>query len=397
VVLEFWRQNDFGPTTSEETMPDNKPQFEPFAMERFMSKHEQEVDYNLSESGVHPVELRELLGNDPDRINRLLSTELNYAHANGHPELRQNIADLYNGATQDNVLVTIGAIEANYNTIRALLAPQDEIVVMLPNYMQIWGVAKNHDLKVKTFRLREENGWAPDLDELEALLTPQTKLIAVCNPNNPTGRILTEEEMNGIVNLASQVGAWILADEVYAGAERLAEEPTPSFYGRYDKVIAVGSLSKAYGLPGLRTGWAVGPSNIIDRIWAWHEYTTLSATMLANQLAAIALSPEVRPRLIQRTRNYIRRGYPVLEQWMASQEGTFTLHPPEAAAIAFVRYGFDMNSSEFVDRLRREKSVLIVPGDHFGLDHCLRISFGLPHDYLKAALGRIQELVEEVS
>jgi aspartate/methionine/tyrosine aminotransferase len=371
--------------------------FQPFAMERFMSKYEMEVEYNLSESGVHPLLVRELLDNDPDRIKHLLGVELNYAYANGNPELRGNIARLYNGATADNVLVTVGAIEANYNTIRALLNPQDEIIVMLPNYMQIWGIAKNHDLNLKTFSLQEDKGWAPDLAELEEALTPQTKLIAICNPNNPTGRILSESEMESIVNLADRVGAWILADEVYAGAEREREEETPSFYGRYDKVIAVGSLSKAYGLPGLRTGWAVGPAEIVDKIWQWHEYTTLSATAVANQLAAFALSPDVRPRVIQRTREYIRRGYPVLKRWLDSHPGTFSLRAPDAAAIAFVRYALDINSTEFVDRLRREKSVLIVPGDHFGLDHCLRISFGLPHDYLEAALDRIHELITELA
>jgi aspartate/methionine/tyrosine aminotransferase len=371
--------------------------FQPFEMERFMSQFEQVVDYNLSESGVHPVVLRDLLADEPERIDQLLATELNYAYANGNPELRDNIASLYDGATPENVLVTIGAIEANYNTVRTLLSPGDEIVVMLPNYMQIWGIAKNHDLRLKTFNLQEEHGWAPDLAELEDVLSEHTKLIAVCNPNNPTGRILTETEMSGIIDLADRVGAWILADEVYTGAERLTDQPTPSFYGRYDKVVATGSLSKAYGLPGLRTGWAVGPPAVIDNIWARHEYTTLSATALANQLAAVALSPEVRPRLIQRTRDYIRRGYPVLERWMASHENTFSLRPPEAAAIAFVRYDLDINSSELVDRLRREKSVLIVPGDHFGLDRFLRISFGLPHDYLEPALDRIHELIMELS
>ena len=112
---------------------------------------------------------------------------------------------------------------------------------------------------------------------------------------------------------ADRVGAWILADEVYSGAERLTDEQTPSFYGRYDKVMAIGSMSKAYGLPGLRLGWAVAPAAIIDDIWARHEYVTISATMLSNKLAAIALSPEVRPRILARTRKYIRQGYPILE------------------------------------------------------------------------------------
>jgi aspartate/methionine/tyrosine aminotransferase len=359
---------------------DDVTRFQPFEMERWMSKFEQAVEYNLSESGVHPMLVSELLDERPGAVEELLATDLNYPHVNGTPELRAHIASLYDGCGADNVLLT----------------PGDGIAVMLPNYMQVWGLAQNHGLDLKTFGLREEAGWGLDLDGLDAAVGTGTKLIAVCNPNNPTGHILNESEMQAIVAAAERVGAWILADEVYAGAERDRDEETPSFYGRYDRVIATGSTSKAYGLPGLRIGWAAGPVETIDQIWARHEYTTLSATKLSNRLAAIALSPEVRPRIIRRTRDYIRRGYPVLEGWMERHPGTFELVPPQAAAIAFVRYHIDVNSTAFVDRLREEKSVLIVPGDHFGLDRFLRISFGLPHDYLTAALDRIGDLVTEL-
>jgi aspartate/methionine/tyrosine aminotransferase len=369
--------------------------FQPFAMERMMSKWENVVDYNLSESGVHPVTVRELVS-DPALVEELLTTELNYPQANGIIELREHISALYPGTTPDNVLVTVGCAEANYITLQTLLAAGDEMVVMLPNYMQIWGIAHNDGPRVKSFHLREEQGWAPDLDELNEAVSERTKLIAVCNPNNPTGYILTQEEMDAIVAAAERVGAWLLADEVYSGAERLTDAQTPSFWGRYDKVLAMNSLSKAYGLPGLRIGWVVGPTDIVDEIWARHEYTTISTTMLSNKLAAIALSPQVRPRLIRRARDYIRRGFPILDAWLESHEGTFTLVPPQAAAITFAHYHLNVNSTKLVERLMREKSVLIVPGDHFGLDHYLRISFGLPPDYLRVGLDRIHELIVEL-
>ena len=372
------------------------PKFQPFTMERMMSKFEKAVDFNLSESGVHPLTLKELLQDDPEGLAGLLSLEMDYAHANGIPELRKNIAALYPCAGPENVLVTVGAIEANYDILWGLLEAGDKIAVMLPNYMQIWGLAKNLGLDLKTFTLDEKNGWAPDLDGLRKAVTSKTKLIAVCNPNNPTGYILKNEEMEAIIETARRAGAWILADEVYAGAERLTEEQTPSFYGKYEKVLAVGSLSKAYGLPGLRIGWAVGPAGIIDELWARHEYLTLSAAMLSNHLAAYALSPRVRPRLIQRARGYIRRGYPVLEQWISEHGEILSATPPQAAAIAFVKYRLDIPSTRFAERLREEKRVLIVPGDHFGLDHYVRISYGLPHDYLRPALGRIHDLLAEM-
>jgi len=234
--------------------------FQPFAMERMMSKWENVVDYNLSESGVHPITARELV-DDPAVVEELLTTKLGYAQANGISELREQITSLYPGAGPDNVLVTVGCAEANFNALQTLLRPGEEIVVMLPNYMQIWGVAQNLGAKVRAFHLKEDLGWAPDLDELNDVITEQTKLIAVCNPNNPTGHILTEAEMEAIVAVAERVGAWLLADEVYSGAERLSNTQTPSFWGRYDKVLATNSLSKAYrdcesgGWWGRRTWW----------------------------------------------------------------------------------------------------------------------------------------------
>jgi aspartate/methionine/tyrosine aminotransferase len=370
--------------------------FQPFAMERYMSAWEQEVEYNLSESGVHPMLLSELLALKDGSLEELLATDINYAHANGRPELRENIARMYEEATADNVLVTVGAIEANYNTLRTLLSKGDEVVIQLPNYMQVWGVAKNHDYLVRTFSLLEEKHWEPDLNGLEDAVTEKTKLIAICNPNNPTGRIFTGPEMDAIIRIADRAGAWILADEVYAGVEQRTEEQTPSFYGRYDKVLAVGSMSKAYGLPGLRTGWVVGPPDIIEQVWARHEYNTLSATMLSNKLAALALSPEIRPMIRQRARDYVRRGFPILKEWMSRQNGNLRCVPPDAAAIAFIKYDLDIKSSDLVMRLIHEQSVMVVPGDHFGLDGFLRVSFGLPEDYLRGGLERISSVLSKI-
>jgi aspartate/methionine/tyrosine aminotransferase len=267
---------------------------------------------------------------------------------------------------------------------------------MLPNYMQVWGIAKNRGVRVRECHLSEERAWAPDLAELESAATPQTKLIAVCNPNNPTGRIMTAAEMDAVVAVAERTGAWLLADEVYRGAERETDEEAPSFHGRYDKVLAQGSVSKAYGLPGLRIGWSVGPAKTLDDMWARHEYTTIATTALSNRLTALALSEKVRPAILARTRRFIREGFPVLAEWMKGHGDMFQVVPPQAAAIAFARYRIGINSTELMTRLRDEKSVLIVPGDHFGLDGHLRISFGLPHDYLRDGLDRIHELLAEL-
>lgn len=369
--------------------------FMPFALERMMSKWENRVEYNLSESGVHPLSTKELV-QDPVVLNELLEASLVYPQANGADALRDRIAALYPDTTEKNVLVTNGSAEANFNTVLTILEPGDEIVVMLPNYMQIWGIAHNHGFTPVPFHLNKDQGWSADLEELDRVVNQNTKLIAICNPNNPTGHILNRAEVEGIVEIAGRAGAWILSDEVYAGAEREGDEVTPSLWGQYDRVLAIGSLSKAYGLPGLRLGWVVAPENTLDAIWARHEYSTISAGYLSNKLAEIALSPEVRQRLIARTRKYIRSGYEVLESWVDEHDGVLELTPPDAAAIGFVYYKIDINSTRFCERLIQEKSVYIVPGDHFGLDHYWRISYGLPEKYLREGLNRVHELIEEV-
>lgn len=370
--------------------------FMPFDLEFTQSVWEQKVDINLTESGVHPIRLDELLGDDKEALADIIATEINYPHVNGNPELRAGIAALYPGAATENVIVTVGAAEANNIIMQTLMQPGDELATQAPTYKQVWGLAVNSGNVVRPFNMLPDAGWVLDVEQLNAVVNAKTRIIAVCNPNNPTGYIMTDAEMDAIVAAADKVGAWILADEVYRGAERLREEETSSFYGRYDKVLAVGSMSKAYGLPGLRVGWVVGPPDMVESIWRRHEYTTITASMLSNKLAAYALSPRVRPRLLQRTREYIRNGFPVLEAWMARQDGMFSYTPSEASAVSFIRYHLDINSTLLMETLCREASVFVGAGDSFGMDHHLRIAFGQHESVLNDAFGRMENTLKSL-
>lgn len=370
-----------------------KKDFQPFTLEREMGKWEHQVQYNLSESGVHPMSTTELLGGDVKLIEDLLAVELNYPHTNGTIELRERIAATYPGAAADDVIATSGAAQANITSILTLLDPGDEIVVMLPNYMQIWGVAMNYGLKVKTFSLEEELGWGFDIEKFQTAVTHKTRLIAVCNPNNPTGHIMSAGERKAVIDSAAEVGAWILSDEVYAGAEHDTDEFTPSMWGQYERVLAIGSMSKAYALPGLRLGWVVSNPEMADAIWARQDYITICPSILANKLAAHALSPEVRARILKRTREHVRRGFSNLQRWVDEHADTLSVIPPGAAAIGFVHYKRAINSSELVRRLIREQSTYVVPGDHFGMDHYLRISYGLSDAYVNEGLRRIYKTI----
>ncbi|MGE5144712.1 MAG: aminotransferase class I/II-fold pyridoxal phosphate-dependent enzyme [Acidobacteriota bacterium] len=360
--------------------------FVTFDLERWQSTWENRVRYNLSESGVHPLSVRELLALAQAAADPLLDVRLGYSQSNGTDALRERIAALYPGATPDQVLVTNGSAEANYVAALRVIEPGDQVAMLLPNYLQLWGHVQNLGAQVRAFRLHEERGWAPDPAEIRAAIAPGTKLVVVTNPHNPTGHILAEPMRRAIIDRTAEVGAWLLADEVYMGAERDGHT-TASFWGSYDRLICVAGLSKAYGLPGLRIGWLVGPAPLVADAWARHDYTTIGPSGASDHLATLALQPAVRERLLARTRGILRENYPVLEQWLQSFGPTFSWVRPQAGAICWVRYRPAMDGEVLVERVRSAQSVLLVPGEHFGMPGFLRFGFGNELSELRAALA----------
>src|SRR2546427_1443690 len=375
-----------------------------FAMERMQSTFENQVDFNLSESGVQPLTLGELVDDGAAR-EQLLSEPLRYSQSNGTIALRQTIAAMYPGATADHVLVTNGGSEANYITTWNLVEPGDEVVLMVPNYMQTWGLARAFGGAIKEWPLTRGGAaakavegslrWRVDIDALERALSPRTRLIIICNPNNPTGARIDAEYLDRIAAAAGRFGSWVLSDEIYRRAARDGRQ-TPSMWGRYDRVIVTSGLSKAYGLPGLRIGWIVGPPSFVASAWSYHDYTTISPGALSDALARRALEPARRAQILARTRRILNENFPIIADWLASHGGLFRYTPPDAGAIVYVRYHHPINSTDLVIRLRKEKSVLIVPGDHFGMDGHLRIGFGDETGYMCQGLNRLQELLVEM-
>ena len=237
-------------------------QIEPFELERWQSVWENKVELNISESGVHPLTTAELVP-DPEQLRKILDVQQLYPQTNGSEELRSRIAELYPGASAENVLVTCGGSEANYVSTWSLIEPGDEVVFMMPNYMQIAGVARAMGATVKPLWLREALDWGINVDDLPRVVTPKTKLIAICNPSNPTGAVLREDMRAAVLTAAAKVGAWIISDEVYRGAE-FDGELTETMWGGYERMLCTAGLSKAFSLPGLRTGWVIGAPKVID-------------------------------------------------------------------------------------------------------------------------------------
>ncbi len=370
-----------------------------FQMERTQCLYEHEVEFNLSESGVLPLRVEEILQDSKGSAD-FLSIGLKYPESDGSDELRDNIAAWYS-ATRDHVLVTNGGSEANFTAVWGLLEKGAHAAVMLPNYLQTWGLSRAWAAKTKGFYLKESRDptgkarWALDVESLHRAVSKKTRLIVVTNPNNPTGAVLNQQEMDEIVRVARKARAWLLVDEIYRGAE-VSGPLTPTFWGSYDKVLITSGLSKAFGLPGLRLGWIVAPPKTIAKLCSYHDYTTLTPTILSDRLARIVMEPGRREQVLERTRTIIRRNLPQLESWIHSHDNLFSYIPPVAGAITFFKYKLPISSAALFDRLRKERSVLITPGDHFGVGRYIRVGYGYDVDYTLRGLARVDLTLQEL-
>jgi aspartate/methionine/tyrosine aminotransferase len=362
---------------------------ETFLMERMQSTYENVVDFDLSESGVRPVTLREMVKYGFD-LDALMDAPLGYSQSNGTIELRERIAAMYPGTTIDHIEVTNGTSEANYILALTLLRAGDVVALEIPNYLQLWGVPRSLGATVERFQLERVDGaWEVDWEAFERAVTPKTRFVYVTNPNNPTGAVLSRKAMERIVERVDAVGAYLIADEVYQGAE-IEGERAPSFWGMSDRVIVTSGLSKAYGIPGVRIGWMVGPPEVIASCWTQHDYITICPNKISDHIARVAVSPGVRTQLFARTRAVLRENLPTLESWAAEMGDFFEFTPPHAGAIAFLKYNSDAASIPLCERILKEQSTLIVPGLHFGLENYLRVWLGAKPEYLQAGLARLR-------
>ncbi|WP_432249228.1 aminotransferase class I/II-fold pyridoxal phosphate-dependent enzyme [Streptomyces sanyensis] len=372
--------------------------FTPFDLLDWQGRLGGTATHSLADSGCRPVRLRDIVDSE-QALERLLSGELGYPPTCGTDLLRTEIAQWHAGSAEhaSEVIVTVGAAEANTVAVETLVRPGDHVVTMAPGYRQVWGAARNRGAEVEDFPLDPRRGWRPDIDALARAVRPDTRAISVTTPNNPAGTVLTEEEMEAIVAIADRVGAWILSDEVHRGTELRTEEVSPSFWGRYDRVVCVGSLSKALGMPGLRLGWLVAPATLVPQLRRRHEYATVSAAGPAMAVAELALAPATRTRLLDRYRGFLRESWTQMQQWIDAHDPLLSVVPPEATSLAFVRYDLDLPSTEVAEALHARGGVLVGAGAHFGTEQHLRFTYGLEPAKLAAALEKTSLVLKELS
>lgn len=359
-----------------------------FGVEIWMNAYETSARYNLAETCCDSLTLAELLdlaGLPEAELARLLALRLDYGPIMGSPRLRRAIAALYDAQAPENVIVTHGTIGANALVHAAMVSAGDRVVSLVPNYQQHVSIPESLGAEVVPCRLRPENGWRPDLDELARLAVPGTRLIALSNPNNPSGALMEETMLREVVAIARAAGAWLLSDEVYRGIDQAGTGFTVSVADLYEKGISTAGLSKAFALAGLRTGWVAAPEEVIAAVSVHRDYTTISVGRIDDHFAAIAL--EAREAILARNRALTRRNLAILSDWMAG-EPRLSWVRPTAGTTAFVRLDADMPSALFCQRLQAETGVMFTPGSALDMEGYLRIGFACATDVLEAGLAR---------
>jgi len=354
--------------------------FNRFDLIRGTSTWEDFVDINLSVSGNASLSLADLenLGFDLDSIK---DCPLDYTQTNGTYPLRGAVSNMYPGSSEECVLITNGTSEANFLVAQTLLEQGGEVLFQIPNHLQVSGLAKNMHRTIRHFPMDPANGWEPDWDMFEEKLNQDTRLIFVSSPNNPTGYVMNEADIERIIDAAESVGAYILSDEVFHGTE-WNEETSPSFWGRSERVVVTGGLSKAYGLPGLRIGWVVGPPEIVAHCCAYNDFTSTAPGTLSDAIARFALEPENQVKLFNRGREFVKKNRIILNDWISQFDGQFEYRIPQAGPFALIHIDDGISTVKFSEVLRVHHSVLTVPGAWMGMDSYIRIGLGVnPEDF----------------
>jgi len=369
----------------------------PFGVEIWMNQYETQCAYNLAETCVESLtvaQLLEIAGKHNVILDELLPLKLTYGAIEGTERLRRNVAALYTRQTAENVTITHGAIGANALVYATLVEPGDRVVSIVPTYQQHYSIPESYGADLQIHKLREENGFLPDLDEIKRLVTPNTKLIAVNNPNNPTGSLMDRAMMQRIADMAASCGAYVLCDEVYRGVDQEGEALTVSMADLYERGISTGSMSKAFSLAGLRLGWIVGHKDLIHAVSIHRDYNTISVGMLDDHFASIAL--EHRDAILKRNRAIVRENLAILDRWVA-EEPAISYVKPKGGTVALLKYDLDMPSRDFCVRLLEAEGVMFTPGSALDMEGYVRIGYANNRAVLEEGLPRVSRFLRTLN
>lgn len=369
---------------------------EVFGVEQWMNEWETKCAYNVAETCVESITVKELLqmaGVTPEQMTQdLMSKKLTYGWIEGSAKVRELIAGLYQKQSAANVVTTHGCIGANMLIHETLVEPGDHVISVIPTYQQHYSIPESFGANIETLRLKPENGFLPDLNELRAMVKPDTKLICINNPNNPTGALMDEAMLREICDIARSVDAWLLCDEVYRGLTQ-SEEYSPSVADLYEKGISTGSMSKVFSLAGLRFGWIAAPKELIAAVLYHRDYNTISVGMLDEYFAELALG--AKDKILERNRAIIRENLQILDDWVKTTPRVSYVKP-KAGTTAFVKIETALSSHEFCERLVKEKGVMFTPGSALHTEGYVRIGYANNKEVLKKGLALTSEFLKEI-
>lgn len=366
----------------------------PFAVEEWMNAWEVGAKYNIAETCVDSIsmnELFELTGEDKTEfLNRLCARRLSYGDIEGLPEFRKGVCGLYKTLNIENIVPTHGASGANHHVFYSLISPGDRVVSIMPTYQQLYSIPESYGADVQILHLSKENNYLPDLEKLRRLVTPETKMICINNPNNPTGALMSEQLLREIVEIARSADAWILCDEVY---RHLSQEDgwCSSIVDLYEKGISVSSMSKVFSLAGLRLGWiATHDMSVVKSCLSHRDYNLVSCGVFDEMLAAAALKHS--DKLLERSRKIVRENLQILDNWVSS-EPHVSYVKPKAGTTALVYYDLDIPSYEFCEEMYKKTGAFVTPGDCFEVPHSMRIGYAYGKQDLIDGLKAISEYI----
>ena len=366
---------------------------DPFGVEIWMNEWETKCELNLAETCVESLTINDLLatiGQNEEDLSKILPLKMTYGAIKGSERLRSSICALYEEQGNDNILVTNGTIGANMLVYKTLVEPGDRVISLVPTYQQHYSIPESIGADVDLLYLQEDLEWLPDLDLLKAKVLPGTKLIALTNPNNPTGALISAESLEKIADIAGEVGAWILCDEVYRGTDQQGNGKTKSIVDIYDKGISTAGMSKAFSLAGLRLGWIAGPEELIEKVMIHRDYDTISVGMINDHFATLAL--DNCDRLLERSQRITRQNLDYLAQWMSSQP-KLSWVKPKSGTTALVKLAMDMSSLDFCIALLKKESVMFTPGSALGMEGYVRIGYANNPEILVNGLGRVSNFL----
>jgi len=350
-------------------------QITPFRIEEYMGKHEFRARYLLSSSDAESQTIEELLALEPDAHDAFLKHWCGYTESPGAPWLREVLAKMYESISADQLVVVSAAEEAIFLFYHVLLTPADHAIVETPCYESALTLPKSTGASVSQWRRKPENGWAHDLAELESLIRPNTRSIYINTPHNPTGLLMRPEIFRGVLDLAKRHNIYVFCDEVYRELEHDPATRLPAGCDLYDRAISLSSVSKTYGLPGLRLGWlACHDKKFLEKIVSLKHYTTICASAPSEFLTALAFRH--RQKFIDRNLQIVLRNLRQLSAFFSHHSDLFEWTPPNASTIGFARLKSQQNVQEFCDQLVNEAGVLLLPGTVYDEPHHIRFGYG---------------------